>query len=364
MPNRAMKVLHLPYNIASQISVTVQGLREIGIDASGMVFDNNVIQDPSGLLMLPEIMSRRRNPIRGSLNLWSLRRTVLHAIQLADVVHWHFSWALPKAFDVEYAARLGKTGIVEFWGSDIRIPRVASAENPYLTRMYRDHPQLDQGAEERSRESQQTFSRHGMTCLIPGPALLSHVDRSLFPSFYRTRQRVLIREYEVAYPDPGGKRPLVLHMPSNKIWKGTDAVIRAVEQLRPSYDFEFRLVHGVKRSEALQILRSCDVFLDQFVGGGHGLAALESMAFGKPTVCYIMPSLVPLYPPDLPIVVATQDNLSHVLSGLLRNAQRRHEIGRLSRTYVEKYHDARLLAGELVKIYEELLSKSRRNRSS
>jgi len=79
----------------------------------------------------------------------------------------------------------------------------------------------------------------------------------------------------------------VVHSPSNKVIKGSDAVLRAVESLRRSHDFDFQLIHGVPRAEALSIVARCDVFLDQFVLGAEGFAALEAMALGKPVVCFI-----------------------------------------------------------------------------
>lgn len=352
-----MKVLHLPTNVASQISATIRGLRDIGIDARGIVNGNASIQDPIGLEMLPKVLPRRRHPIRGTLQLREMRRAVLDAIRWADVVHWYCSWALPNAYDVQYAAQLGKVGIVEFWGTDIRIPRISSADNPYMAKMFREYPKLDNGAEGRSTKRQRTFASHGMSCLIPGPDLLGYVDSESFSSPYRTRQRITMDDYPVTYPDSSNRRPLVMHLPSHKVRKGTDAVLRAVEEAQRTHAFDFELIHGICRSEALQNLRSCDIFLDQFVAGAHGLGALEAMAFGKPTLCYIKPSLLPKYPPELPIVVADQENLTEVLKTLLESGQRRHEIGRQSRAYVEQHHDSRQLAKGLVDIYEKLLGR-------
>jgi hypothetical protein len=358
-----VRVLHLPFNIASQISATVRALRDIGVEARGLVSDNADIQDATAIEQLPQALSCCRHPIRRMLQRWANRRTVLDAIRWSDVVHWHYSWALPSAFDVRYASRLGKAGIVEFWGSEIRIAEIAAADNPYMARMYHDHPDLGRGTAERSLETQGTFANGGVACLIPGPELLAYVSPTLFPSPYRIRQRLALQDYAVAVPDPGRKRPLIIHMPSHKVKKGTDAVLRAVEELRQTHDFDFRLIHGVKRSEALKVVQTCDVFLDQFVGGDHGLAALESMAFGKVTVCYIKPALRSAYPAELPLVIASQDDLVGVLEGLLENGLRRQEIGRQSRAYVEKYHDSRLLATQLRAIYEELQAKPRRGQS-
>jgi glycosyltransferase involved in cell wall biosynthesis len=102
-----------------------------------------------------------------------------------------------------------------------------------------------------------------------------------------------------------------------------------------------------------------EVFLDQFVLGDFGSASLEAMALGKPAVCYIKPTLAAQYPPDLPIVKATQETLTDVLEQLIANGKWRSELGRRGRAYVEKYHDAFQVTCKLKDIYQELLQKYR-----
>lgn len=354
-----MKVLHLPYNIASQISVTVRALRDIGIDARGLVTNNALIQNARDVEILPTIKESRYS-IRGILHRIPVWRSVLSAIKWADVVHWHFTNALWWSCDLRYAKRLGKARIVEFWGSDIRIPEIASADNPYMARMYDENPRMALGAAERSRCVQARFSRYGFECLNPGFELKSYIQEDIFPSPYRSRARLILSDFQPRYPDPHKRRPLIVHAPSSKVIKGTDAVLRAIEELKSKYEFDFQLIHGFEHCESLEIVQNCDIMLDQFVIGAHGLLSLEAMAFGKPVVCYIKPSLVSKYPDDLPIVNANQENLAGVVKNLLEDGRRRHEIGRRSRAYVEKYHDAHKIARELVAIYEELLGKVRR----
>ena len=353
-----MRVLHLPWNIASQISVTVRALRDAGADARGLVLGNAPICDGTAL-QIHRVFSRRRHPIRATWAALGWSIDVLRAIRWADVIHWHADAALRWGWDLNCAAKLGKPGIVEFWGSDIRMPQTASADNPYVAKMYHDLPELANGAGERSLARQGRFARYGFACLIPGAELLAYIDPCLFPTPYRTRARLLLQEFRPMYPGSYTPRPLVVHAPSHKGKKGTDCVLRVVEQLHRTHAFDFRLLHGVERSEALGIVGRCDVFLDQFVLGAHGLATLEAMALGKPAVCYIKPSLVPAYPPDCPIVNANQDNLADVLKGLLEDGRHRHEIGRRSRAYVEQHHDALQIVRQLVGIYEQLIEKAR-----
>ncbi len=52
---------------------------------------------------------------------------------------------------------------------------------------------------------------------------------------------------------------------------------------------------------------------------------------------------------------------SHVLRDVLRDGERRNRCGRQGRAYVEKYHQARNVARELIEIYEQLLAHSAGN---
>jgi hypothetical protein len=122
---------------------------------------------------------------------------------------------IPKSLDLRYIKFLNKTRIVEFWGSDIRIPEIASADNLYIAKMYEENPALALGAAEKSRRKQETFARYGFECLT-GYILARHIQKDLFPQPFKIRQRIIISDYEPSYPDPCKRRPLIVHTPSNK----------------------------------------------------------------------------------------------------------------------------------------------------
>ncbi len=357
MTDGAMKVLHLPINIASQVGITVRALRDRGVDARGIVFNNHSYQDGEGLETYP-LESLTNYPVRGRLQRVSLWRAVLKGIAWADVVHWHFrNNAIPFDLDLRYAARLKKPRLVEFWGSDIRVPEIASADNPYIEEMYALDPEAAHKESAKSRRTQERFARHGFECLIPSPEMVPFVFRDLFPKVYSSVARLDVSELEPVYPDPKNARPVIVHHPSNKLNKGTQTVLDAVEALKGELDFEFRLLHQMARDEVLSTVQSADIALGEFVSGDYGLAVLEAMALGKPTVCYIKPAVVAQLPSELPVVNANQDNLTEVLRELLTDGEKRHSIGRRSRDYVLNYHDASKSAENLVGIYEELLQK-------
>lgn len=354
-----MRVLHLPSNYASQIDTLVRALRDLGVEARGIVRNNAPIQSGLGIENY-FVLSRRRHPVRGTIQTLLWWSAFLRAIRWAEVVHWHSSGkVLPLDLDLRYIARRGKARLVEFWGSDIRIPEIAVQDNPYLVRLL-DNSDYRYGISlASSRSVQARFSRNGFACMVPGPEMPAYVLPDLFPTYYRSEAALMLSDFQPQYPDPRRLRLRVVHMPSNPMLKGTPEVLRIVEQMQARYRFDFRLIHNVSHSEALEIVRESDIVLDQFVIGSFGTVSLEAMALGKPVLCYIRPSLIPLLPAECPIVNANLDNLAEVLAELLHDGLRRLELGRQGRAYVEQYHDARQIARQLVEVYQELLARNR-----
>jgi glycosyltransferase involved in cell wall biosynthesis len=344
-----MRVLHLPFNIASQAAITVRALRTLGVEARGLVRNIAPIQEHSGIYTMDWF--GRPNPVSRLIRGIKWRFRLARALAWADVIHWHWGNTTWKELDLRLAAMLRKPRLVEFWGDDLRNPELASRDNPYIARMYQANPELAVG---RSHTAQQMFHRHGFACLIPGYELSDYLEPGCFPGYYQTRQRLLLEDFAPRYPDPANERPILVHAPSHKARKGTEAVMSAVEKLAQTHSFNFKLIHQVPRRESLEIVAGCDVFLDQFTIGAEGLASLEAMALGKPVVCFVKPAIRSRYPGSLPIVSTDQDGLAEAVAGLLKDGQRRHALGVQGRQYIEQYYDARKLAAELLEIYQDL----------
>jgi len=354
-----MKVLHLPYNIASQVSITVRALRAVGVPARGLARKVSAIQDDSEIETVtwfgrPSPVARLARGIR-----WRLK--LIRAMAWADVLHWHWGDTTWRGIDLRIAAWLRKPRLVEFWGDDLRDPKTASRDNPFIARMYELHPDL---VNERTRAAQSMFRRHGFEALIPGYELADYLDPACFRGYYQTRACLMLEDYTPRFPDPLKRRPLLVHAPSNKSRKGTEALQEVLGQLHGSYDFEFKLVHQMARPEALAMIAQSDIFLDQFTIGAEGLASHEAMALGKPVVCFIKNSIRTRYPASLPIVTADQQSLGASIADLLKDGPRRRELGARGRQYMETFHDARKVALELADIYRDLMSQASGNSES
>jgi len=347
-----MKVLHLPYNIASQISITVRALRSIGIEARGLARKVSPIQEDAGIETVEWF--GRPKPVSRLLRGLHWRLKLVRAMAWADVLHWHWGDSTWREIDLRIAAALRKPRLIEFWGDDVREPKTASRDNPFLARMYAAHPDL---ANDRNPWVQSAFSRRGFQALIPGYELADYLSPEFFPGYYQTRAGLILDYYTPHFPDPQKSRPLLVHAPSNKSKKGTEALLEALGRLQGGFAFDFKLVHQMPRAEALAVMAECDIFLDQFTIGAEGLASHEAMALGKPVVCFIKDSLRGRYPASLPIVSADQPGLDAAIGGLLRDGARRRELGVRGRVYIEQFHNARIVARELLEIYQDVAGR-------
>lgn len=348
-----MRVLLLPQNIASQISLAVRALNEIGVDATGLA-SRGVITSNEDIRELPLPEAGRRRGWSRAMRYAAKTAIVLQSIHRADVVHWHYEPALRGGADVAAASIAGKSRLIEFHGSDIRIPELEARDNPYYAQVMAQHECRMSESITNSRRRQEAFARRGVSVVVPCRSLLPYIQRDLFPQVYFVRHLLDVSRYVPRYPERMNCRPVIMHSPSAPIIKGTAAVVNAVDTLSHREIFSFRLLQGMPHSEALRLVSSCDIFVDQLVLGAHGVAALEAMAYGKPVVCYIKPQMVKEYPPDLPIVKATKESLPNVLRSLIRDGELRRRLGQEGRAYVERYHDSHALARQLVSVYEHL----------
>lgn len=351
-----MKVLHLPVNIASIPFHTIRGLQKIGIQASGLIIGRKIYQSSNGLTVIsyPE----KNDFIKKAWAKILFSSYFIKMVEWADLIHWYFgSSIIPWNLDIKYIKILNKPALVEWLGSDIRTPEVEFKDNLY----YRKTFTLDYHSKqyEKSFRKQLKFARAGFEALVP-PCMFQYLIPSIWNKIHIIRQRIMASDFEPCYPDPGKSNPLIVHASTKTVLKGTPVVINVIEQLKKKHRFEFQLIQNLSREKALELIKKADIYLDQFILGAHGMAALEAMAYGKPVVCYIKPSLVASYPEDIPVINANPDNLAITLEKLISDGQTRHQLGRKCRTYVEKYHDAVKLATELKKIYIDVIQRRKK----
>ncbi len=154
----------------------------------------------------------------------------------------------------------------------------------------------------------------------------------------------------IRYNNTPNPKPIIVHAPTDEAKKGTSYVTEAVEQLKKEgYEFEFHLfISNTPNNVVRETLSKADVAIDQLLYTHGGVFAVEAMAAG----CAVLGGNVPevSHRWGLPIIHTDPDNIYQNLKMLLDNPKLRQELGEKGRKYVEKYHDARKIAKDILQL--------------
>ena len=327
-----MKVLHSPVNIAGGPGAISQGLQELGVESTLLVFNerpfergfdvNLELRDTSRLSNLP-------------LNLPKQLRAFAWAAPRFDVFHFHAGLTLlPRRVNLP-ALRLMHKGIVfQSWGSDLR-----------------------------GRPASDVRYLHRAGAVIVGSYLTRRLaPRGPWPEYDVVPPAIVLTDWQPSPTEPGDVLR-VAHAPSKRAVKGTDAVLAAVESLQArGAPIELDLIEGVPNREARLRYAAADVVVDQLRIGWYGMLAIESMALAKPVVVHLDEEAAAeteeAFGIELPLIRATESTLEDVLAGLVDVRASLPELGRRSREYVERVHAHTVVARQILEIYERVMPSS------
>jgi hypothetical protein len=158
----------------------------------------------------------------------------------------------------------------------------------------------------------------------------------------------------------GGVR--ILHIPNHRGVKGTEFLIRAVEDLQAEgLKVELLLMEKVPNDKVREAMQEVDVLADQFICVGYGLAAIEGMASGLPVMSNLdNPTYMQLFRRysflnECPIVSTTPETIYRNLRVLVTQPRLREQIGQAGRQFAEKYHSYEAAQYVFGSIYDKLL---------
>lgn len=133
------------------------------------------------------------------------------------------------------------------------------------------------------------------------------------------------------------------HAPTHWKAKGSDVIVPVLRQLEKEFKSEMVLIENLPYSQAIDIKKTCDIFVDQIGDLGYGINSLEALSMGIPTCSCLAPDFAEAYP-DHPFIEVNEKNLFEQLSHLIENPRLCHEKGEQGRAWVQKHHDARQVA--------------------
>jgi glycosyltransferase involved in cell wall biosynthesis len=354
-----MKVLLGPANIVSLLSTTAKGLRKNNnIKVKGIsLWTNKYWTFDDDWLVFEDISWK--SPLKKIKQIIYKNYKLFTLILWADIIHW--CWDIKGNSILNFHYRLirllKKPVVVEWIGSDIRIPEVVFELNPYYNKVWNEGVFTYQfESYERSMNIQSRFKKINAIPLVC-PEMSLFINKKLFPDFHIVFQRIDLKSYQVNYPSVDVKKPVLVHTPSALGAKGTKEMKEVLNNLhKKGFQFEYIEITNMPKKDATEAVQKADIFLDQFIIGSYGLATCEALAMGKPVFCFIMPAVKELLPKDCPIIDASLDSFEMELEKYLLNSELRRDTGIKSRQYAEKYHDTDVIALQIEKIYQNLLS--------
>ena len=327
-----MRVLHSPVNIAGGPGAISQGLRDIGVESTLLVFnerpfergfDRNLhLRDTSRLTSVP-------------LNLPKQLAALAWALPRFDVFHFHAGMTLaPARLNLPLLKAARKAAVFQSWGSDLR-----------------GRPAADVG-----------YLRSASAVIVGSYLTRRLAPRGPWPDYEVVPPAIVLRDWEPAPKEPG-ETLRVAHAPSKRAVKGTDDVIAAVEALRArGAPVELDLIEGVPHREARRRYAEADVIVDQLRIGWYGMFAIEAMALGKPVVVHLDEQAAAeteeAFGLELPLIHADERSLEDVLARLVEECESLPERGRRSREYVERVHAHTAVARRVLEIYERVMPAS------
>lgn len=150
----------------------------------------------------------------------------------------------------------------------------------------------------------------------------------------------------------------VFHTPNHRGFKGTEFLIRAIDELRiEGKNISLRLLEGVPNAEVRRLLTSeADVLVDQLVFTGYAMSAVEGLASGVVVIANLEDDrvLTPFrrwsFLNECPIVSASPETIKETLLSIYSDKESRKEISRKSRDYALRRHSYESFASLFVEI--------------
>lgn len=344
------KILHFG-SLAGWPHTVARVSREMGIDAENVVHIYKDVIDLDRKLSYDAEIFTNNDPYPSKI--LKTLRFLRECPKNYSLVHYHSTTLLHREIHFLLEGpylRLNKLPMVlSLGGGDARLDGDAKSRNKY----YYKEPNFLHDLRVKLRWL--SWSRNIAVCATdPEMAMIAS---DYFEDVTIFRQPVELKLFPFCPPSDAKEEPLLLHVPTNPQVKGTEYIVRAVENLhKKGLKFRFQMIRQLTQTQFFDALSHCDIYVDELRCGGHGMTAVEAMAMGKPTISYIRDDLIDKYPLDMPIVNANPDTIEGVLEKLILDAKMRNLIGIASRQYVEKYHDVNIVIEDLSRIYLKLLN--------
>jgi len=145
------------------------------------------------------------------------------------------------------------------------------------------------------------------------------------------------------------ERPLVVHVPSQRHppIKGTQFIDPVLRRLHDEGAIEYVAPSGLPHAQLRELVKSCDVVVDQVMFGSYGVAAVEAMAAGRVCVGRMIDAVRERMPESPQLLEATPQTLYEVVASIRDRRDELRAQAAAGREFAHTWHDGRLSAERL-----------------
>lgn len=146
-----------------------------------------------------------------------------------------------------------------------------------------------------------------------------------------------------------GQRPVVLHLPSRRTpaIKGTDVIDPVLRELDRAGSIRYLSPAQVAPAEVPDLVRRCDVLIEQVRSGYYSVAAVEGMAAGRIVLSSLAPDVQALMPQQPPLIDVPDGGLAGTLMRVLAEPEWARRLAAAGPDFVDRWHDGRAAAASL-----------------
>jgi hypothetical protein len=166
-------------------------------------------------------------------------------------------------------------------------------------------------------------------------------------------------EYIKTFKYSIGKKIKIIHAPTNRAAKGSDFILKALENLQKRYkNIEVILIEKIPYEEALKLYKEAHIVIDQVLIGWYGAFGVEVMKMGKPLGVFIREEDLKFIPKEMAddikdsVININPYNIETELSKYIENIGLLYKKSQASLDYVNKWHNPLYVASLTKQVYE------------
>lgn len=357
-----LKILHAPTTVGGNPQNISRAEKKLGYESYTVTFKQNYF----GYDADEVIFDDNKSKVFHELKRWKF---IFKALRKYNVIHYNFGQTLtpirryplskfyPKwkvyifnniccrlteFIDLKIARLLNKVTVMTYQGDDAR-------QGDYCIKHYPIHFAHEVGDNYYSlkndilkRERIKKIDKYADIIYAVNPDLMNILPKR---TKFLPYANIDPEDWKPVWGNDNPDIPHIVHAPSHREVKGTKYILEALEKLNAEgVPFCYTLVENKSHDEARKIYQTADLLVDQLLAGYYGGLAVELMALGKPVIAYMREEDMHYLPDGMwqecPVINAVPETIYAVLKEWLTTKKK--DIlsqGRLSRAYVEAWHD-------------------------